>query len=641
MSKGGAGKVYFVLYLAVILELLIIFIERDEAEEGLRRQQRQAIQIVQTILSQLQTGSGSTGITASQKDNIVLDAKEAKNNERNYNVFVAVGDAKAQSVRNGKTIKGDDVSELDYLVSFDPNITKPEDQLPVDSLDLADPFFEAKIGTDVGGYDTPVVVKGNAPAGPSGAGGKYFILNQEQTSQQVAQGHRVKVFSVNFSPNSASSGWYRLRFASSTNKILGVTGDPKDDDTIRIGNIKLTVKQLRQVQKVLRKQAGAPGDSQASQVEKYIEKLLTPDAYKTLAENKGGMAINIKVVKPDLPPPPQPFAQIASPRDTIYWLNVAPFRVVVSLGPNEANKSVMAPARMEAKDAKNNQYYAVVDKPEVADNKLTVRATTPAGTATDEKILSVDRPRLRAERMKDQQIVRTGVDAWRGLSATYGVSYDPSSDWNNPQIPADHYQTVVWFKGVQVMNRVGTNFKALPPDVQKALMVPEGMKPEDIVTKVFWKPGGTADSSQWVMLLCNQQNVTPAPVIGLESKKMSVGYRKPELVAEQVDFVAILSPRAKEWKSPQFGAIQRLGNTETPVGVQANCNDCAQYGLVLNLEQEGDKYYLTLKGQDFARLLKNKDLTSGNKTVNVDLQLQGRGEAKQEAMTITVSVQPR
>ena len=49
MSKGGAGKVYFVLYLAVILELLIIFIERDEAEENLRRQQRQAIEIVQTI----------------------------------------------------------------------------------------------------------------------------------------------------------------------------------------------------------------------------------------------------------------------------------------------------------------------------------------------------------------------------------------------------------------------------------------------------------------------------------------------------------------------------------------------------------------------------------------------------------------
>jgi hypothetical protein len=37
MSKGGgAGKVYFVLYLAVVLELLIIIVERDEAEEHLQ-----------------------------------------------------------------------------------------------------------------------------------------------------------------------------------------------------------------------------------------------------------------------------------------------------------------------------------------------------------------------------------------------------------------------------------------------------------------------------------------------------------------------------------------------------------------------------------------------------------------------------
>ena len=46
MSKGGAGKVYFVLYLAVILELLIIIVERDEAEEHLIRKQKEAEEIV-------------------------------------------------------------------------------------------------------------------------------------------------------------------------------------------------------------------------------------------------------------------------------------------------------------------------------------------------------------------------------------------------------------------------------------------------------------------------------------------------------------------------------------------------------------------------------------------------------------------
>ena len=59
MSGGGAGKVYFVLYLAVILELLIIIVERDEAEEHLVKRQKESMKIVESILSQLQTGAGS------------------------------------------------------------------------------------------------------------------------------------------------------------------------------------------------------------------------------------------------------------------------------------------------------------------------------------------------------------------------------------------------------------------------------------------------------------------------------------------------------------------------------------------------------------------------------------------------------
>src|SRR5687768_5473678 len=125
MSKGGAGKVYFVLYLAVILELLIIFIERDEAEEHPRREQQQAIEIVQTILSQLQTGSGTTGITVSPKDNIVLDEKTPSNNVRNYDVDVSVGDPRATLQVGGQTMRGDDVGLLEYIVSHTPNPDRP------------------------------------------------------------------------------------------------------------------------------------------------------------------------------------------------------------------------------------------------------------------------------------------------------------------------------------------------------------------------------------------------------------------------------------------------------------------------------------------------------------------------------------
>lgn len=70
MSKGGGAKVYFVLYLAVVLELLIIIVERDEAEEHLHAKQKETMKIVQSILSQLQTGSGTEGINTRPQDEI-------------------------------------------------------------------------------------------------------------------------------------------------------------------------------------------------------------------------------------------------------------------------------------------------------------------------------------------------------------------------------------------------------------------------------------------------------------------------------------------------------------------------------------------------------------------------------------------
>jgi hypothetical protein len=223
MSKGGAGKVYFVLYLAVILELLIIFIERDEAEEGLNRERQQAIQIVQTILSQLQTGTGAQGITATPKDNIVLNDKEPQSNVRNYDVTVSVGDPRAVSTVNGTTVRGDDISKLEYIVSYIGNDQLEQDKLGADSADIegGNVIFRSELGTEIGSYTDPRQTYGASI--PAGDPAHYFTLNEQKTQDQVAKGRKVKVFSVNFKPNQGK-GWYRLRFNSATNKILGITG---------------------------------------------------------------------------------------------------------------------------------------------------------------------------------------------------------------------------------------------------------------------------------------------------------------------------------------------------------------------------------------------------------------------------------
>lgn len=104
MSKGGAGKVYFVLYLAVILELLIIIVERDEAEEHLIAKQKESMRIVESILSQLQVGAGSEGINTRPQDQITIpppgvNVKEAIGAdikpERKYLVEVGITDVSA------------------------------------------------------------------------------------------------------------------------------------------------------------------------------------------------------------------------------------------------------------------------------------------------------------------------------------------------------------------------------------------------------------------------------------------------------------------------------------------------------------------------------------------------------------------
>lgn len=115
---GGAGKVYFILYLAVVLELLIIIVERDEAEEGLLKKQRETMRIVESILSQLQSGSGTEGINTRPQDEITIPPPGINYREimgadiktsRKYIVEVGVTDVSAELKRK----EGE--SEKEYL----------------------------------------------------------------------------------------------------------------------------------------------------------------------------------------------------------------------------------------------------------------------------------------------------------------------------------------------------------------------------------------------------------------------------------------------------------------------------------------------------------------------------------------------
>ncbi|MCS7170342.1 MAG: hypothetical protein NZ949_06925, partial [Candidatus Kapabacteria bacterium] len=105
---GGPGKVYFVLYLAVVLELLLIIVERDDAEEHLLKKQKESMRIVQSILSQLQVGTGTEGITTRPKDEITLSESYLQTGtgvqirqDRSYEVEVGVTDVSGITIPEG------------------------------------------------------------------------------------------------------------------------------------------------------------------------------------------------------------------------------------------------------------------------------------------------------------------------------------------------------------------------------------------------------------------------------------------------------------------------------------------------------------------------------------------------------------
>ena len=397
MSKGGAGKVYFVLYLAVILELLIIIVERDEAEEHLLKKQQESMRIVESILTQLQSGAGTEGINTRPQDAIVLSEKLPIEQQkffkkfRTYYIEVGVtevasalnmeGMDAAQKKEKIETLKKlANVQEIQYEIYYNsskevdvppspvpsefkkvmlspqagmklanpPNATSPDSwelqvtrklELNTNSMkDYKDPVYsEASVKTgDIVQFAPPDSARVNRIFG-------YSVEKTERLRTSNNQKLTKRAFVCNFQPPS-KPGWYKLRFSSQTNRIMGISADQKfnslkDDQKVNIGTVQLKVKDLRSVQRQLAGQLAGTGIpsadafangsldvdkfndalelakekvSKGSDGEKssqsssridlfgYIAKLLSPGRYTTFDQNKGSIEIDIFVQQPEI-----------------------------------------------------------------------------------------------------------------------------------------------------------------------------------------------------------------------------------------------------------------------------------------------------------------------------------------------------
>jgi hypothetical protein len=325
MSGGGAGKVYFVLYLAVVLELLIIIVERDEAEEHLHAKQKEAMKIVQSILSQLQAGSGTEGINTRPQDEITIPPSGVNYKEiigvdvktsRKYVIEVGVTDVSSDlkkkegettqefDERLHKLIRLANVQELEYQIFFnasDDPVNPPTfpnekyfkeknvevmNMTPGDKMEAADgevwTFKGAKkIVMDVDAttkkvnkdklktdpldpiYKTPILLGGDfVPTEIKADSTFYYSSNRiiDADGRSVIKSNSKdsklkRAFVVYFEPP-AEQGWYKLRFYSKTNRILGISADAKADElsdemTVNIGTVQLKVKDLHKVSREL------------------------------------------------------------------------------------------------------------------------------------------------------------------------------------------------------------------------------------------------------------------------------------------------------------------------------------------------------------------------------------------------------
>jgi hypothetical protein len=450
MSKGGgAGKVYFVLYLAVVLELLIIIVERDEAEEHLHKKNKEAMRIVESILSQLQSGAGTEGINTRPQDEITIpppgiDIKAMMGGEiksfRQYIVEVGVTDVSTALVKKEfesekeyvnrikKLVELANVEQIQYQVFYNsdlnPNNAPPfpsEDYLNEQKVD----FYSMEPGFRLTG-ETPDVsweFKGMQELNmdkdatfnsinlseitPSQLSPVYaealkkkigptfnpqgvpedstFFYSDIETMKNMNKASEIqkRSFVVNFQPPS-QAGWYKLRFASRTNRILGVKAGQtaeqiSDDATVNIGTVQLKVSDLRKVKKELtsrlekytlptleelsesqdilafdkalaESKLKAASEEKAEEVQGninlygYIVKLLAPGMSSNFDNNKGFIEFNIRVVTPK----PNIAEPVATIPDYVPTFDKVPAVFECQISPYQPNQNTLEGTVMDA-----------------------------------------------------------------------------------------------------------------------------------------------------------------------------------------------------------------------------------------------------------------------------------------------------
>jgi hypothetical protein len=675
---GGPGKVYFVLYLAVVLELLLIIVERDDAEEHLLKKQKESMRIVQSILSQLQVGTGTEGISTRPKDEITIAEGYLQTGtgsqirqDRYYEVEVGVTDVSTLEIPEGldpeevrkrlqTMIRLANVQELDYQIFYHPS-SNPEQPPAFPSDDTLrrlrwDNFVEGQpIGPEVEGapwrllamrrleldlsrttdYRNPVYKSYTISIGdlrrfaPPDAAAKDSIYwyDQKRTLERAAQnGGRIKkrIFAARFQPP-PQPGWYKLRFASRTNRILGIQGEKPleltGEETVNIGTVQIKVKDLQLVKRELEYELDAynppladdliagridaeeflnrlnasieyaqrefpdKASEVASKLELYgyLARLLAPGQSAGFEQNRSSITIDIRVIKPSVPPPADPKVFLA--QEEFYSFDKAQRTVIpfsagpITPGGKPPTVTIQPSLPFQLADlgpelvagsspaggATNHKFEIRIAQPVPAgEYTLRITHTNIAGKqATSEARLVVFPSRLNNAQ---------DIDAMLQNSLYYGYTFQVAAEPSSAgKIPAAQFRTAILVGG--------GDQEPIAPGLQAEREIPASAS--SVTVRVTWQNPFTGESVTLYESSGTPQQRPPRIVVSDVKVDPTIDPRNPEIL---VTGITILPP---------FVDVRRQASAEDirDVRVQVTRADIPNYKASASIQRSGANTY--------------------------------------------------
>ena len=743
MSKGGAGKVYFVLYLAVILELLIIIVERDEAEEGLMKKQKESMRIVESILTQLQSGAGTEGINTRPQDAIILSEKFPAEQQkyfkkfRTYYIEVGVTDVSSALNMDGmeepekkervETLKKlANVQELQYEVYYHPSTEVDVPPSPPQSefkrVEL-NPVAGTKLANDANAissetwemqatrrldlnasamkdYAMPVYTESQIKTGEintfapadSVRTNRVFSYSEDKTERlKIANGSKTtkRAFVVNFQPPS-KPGWYKLRFSSRTNRIMGISAEQniatlKDDAKVNIGTVQLKVKDLRSVQRQLAEQLSGTGvpsaerfaagditvenfdkdlntaketilqskdenkSEKASRVDlyRYIAKLLSPGKYTSFDQNRGSIEIDISVQQPTIEQE-EPVLTWEHNRE-FYTVDKAS-KIILYLNSNLYDKATPSITFNNAtytpkKDPKNStiktgRWYVELPTPTLKDPKNTPESfevvanlNNASGQAKDILNLTVFPTRLAVISGTEDDGTSYSTDLNDDFEKTFNLEMGDNLTFN-----------AVPFTNSKILNQFYTyiKYEGFEKEIPKyslsnadGIQIPRGIS--NIFIKVYWK--NPQDTNE-------KRNIFPSED-GKEFADISVSTPRPKIILQE-------TPQIQDLRNPIISVTAKIENSKHPnaiiTGVSFKIDDkkskIAEY-RVIPLKPENfsvsDKNLYTQKFTLDGKLPLKKNFAGSFKIkISAKLKLEGsESDATNKSFTVPISVKTK